>query len=141
MPCRPRNRTWLHWHFSYSDRIRHGWPTQKEEQAAFRLRQRLDGRRIPDLALRKYLPKLAVRGSYGDILMASVQDALRLYECACISRPHPQPAGSDDSANPFPEASRTDAVNGCGAGIGTLLARTLLRQPTRPKSGNGSRHP
>ncbi len=75
---------WLQRHFSYSDRIRYYWPSRQAEKAVSRLRQRLEGRHIPDPLFGQYLPGLAGTGSFDDVLIASVQETLHRYEHACI---------------------------------------------------------
>jgi D-tagatose-1,6-bisphosphate aldolase subunit GatZ/KbaZ len=77
---------WLQRHFSYSDRIRYYWPTPKAEAAVAQLRQRLEGKVIPETVARQYLPG-NLRGDGADeFLLAAVQDVLRIYLRACISQ-------------------------------------------------------
>ena len=79
---------WLQRHFSYSDRIRYYWPSRQAVQAVSRLRQRLEGRHIPDPLFRQFLPGLAGRGSYEEVLITAVQGVLRRYEHACTPALH-----------------------------------------------------
>ena len=79
---------WLQRHFSYSDRIRYYWPSRQAVRAVSRLRQRLEGRHIPEPLFRQFLPGLAGRGSYEEVLIASVQGILRRYEHACSPVDH-----------------------------------------------------
>lgn len=75
---------WLQRHFSYSDRIRYYWPSPKAEAAVAQLRQRLEGKVIPETVARQYLPG-SVRGEKADeILLAAVEDVLRVYLRACV---------------------------------------------------------
>ena len=78
---------WRQRHFSYSDRIRYYWPSPQAEQAVSRLRQRLEGRQIPEPIFSHYLPRLVGSRSFDDILIASVQETLRRYEHACTPGP------------------------------------------------------
>lgn len=75
---------WLQRHFSYSDRIRYYWPKPKASAAVERVLDRLDGRDIPGPVLSQYLPR-AVPGPAQDIVVAAVQEVLRLYDRACTA--------------------------------------------------------
>ncbi|WP_343080041.1 D-tagatose-bisphosphate aldolase, class II, non-catalytic subunit [Ostreiculturibacter nitratireducens] len=76
---------WLQRHFSYSDRIRYYWPSPKAEEAVARLRARLDGKAIPEPVLSQYLPTVSAGGGAEEIMVAAVQNVLRMYERACAT--------------------------------------------------------
>ena len=73
---------WVQRHFSYSDRIRYYWPTEKAETAVSRLLARLRGKQIPAPVLGQYLP-YATGGRAEDVLVSAVERILRKYEAAC----------------------------------------------------------
>jgi len=80
---------WLQRHFSYSDRIRYYWPSEKAEAAIAKLRARLEGKPISPPLLSQFLPKLDDAGldigenpSMDQLLIAAVQHVLRIYDRA-----------------------------------------------------------
>ena len=75
---------WLQRHFSYSDRIRYYWPTQKASQAVSELLARLEGKSIPAPLMTQYLPGLEAHGTAHDILIASVKAVLDIYDGAAV---------------------------------------------------------
>lgn len=80
------NDLWLQRHFSYSDRIRYYWPTEKAEAAVSHLLSRLRGKEIPAPVLGQYLPN-ATGGSAEEVLLSAVGRILLQYEAACCGIP------------------------------------------------------
>lgn len=76
---------WLQRHFSYSDRIRYYWPNAKAKAAVSRLRERLKGKSIPQTVASQYLRGGTSRASVDEILVAAVQNVLRIYDGACTA--------------------------------------------------------
>lgn len=79
-------------HYSYSDRIRYYWPTRNAGDAVGRLHAKLAGVDIPQTLVSQFLPLLHGRVAAGvlarqpdDLVMAAVQDVLRLYSRACAA--------------------------------------------------------
>ena len=80
-------------HFSYSDRIRYYWPDPVAARAVQRLRERLEGRGIPETLVGQYLgglyPDVAsgrVPARASEILIASVRKVLAVYADAGSGR-------------------------------------------------------
>jgi D-tagatose-1,6-bisphosphate aldolase subunit GatZ/KbaZ len=76
---------WLQRHFSYSDRIRYYWANAKAKAAVSRLRERLKGKSIPQTVASQYLRGGTSGASADEILVAAVQDVLRIYDGACTA--------------------------------------------------------
>lgn len=78
---------WLQRHFSYSDRIRYYWPSEKAKSAVETLMTRLEGRTIPEPVLSQFLGRSS-RQRLGDradhILLSSVKEVLSVYERAAV---------------------------------------------------------
>lgn len=77
--------TFVQRHFSYSDRIRYYWPDPAAEAAVAAMLARLDGKPLPASALHQVLPASADMESPtpNALLIAAVQQVLRLYDAAC----------------------------------------------------------
>lgn len=76
---------WLQRHFSYSDRIRYYWPSEKATSAVATLLGRFEGRTIPEPVLRQFLGDLVqhrMSAQPDQLLVSSVQQVLRVYEHA-----------------------------------------------------------
>ncbi|MEM9629213.1 MAG: D-tagatose-bisphosphate aldolase, class II, non-catalytic subunit [Pseudomonadota bacterium] len=76
---------WLQRHFSYSDRIRYYWPSEKAKSAVATLLARFEGRTIPEPVLRQFLGDLVqqrMSAQPDQLLVSSVQQVLRVYEHA-----------------------------------------------------------
>jgi D-tagatose-1,6-bisphosphate aldolase subunit GatZ/KbaZ len=74
---------WIQRHFSYSDRIRYYWPREEAAHAVSRVFERLEGKTIPAPVASQYLPGVDTAGDAKDIVIAAVQDVLRVYQRAC----------------------------------------------------------
>lgn len=81
---------WLQRHFSYSDRIRYYWPSEKATLAVKALMARLAGKVIPDPVLSQFLGDLGQQkvGHEADqLLLSAVKQVLRVYESAASCKP------------------------------------------------------
>ncbi|MET3615573.1 D-tagatose-1,6-bisphosphate aldolase subunit GatZ/KbaZ [Rhizobium aquaticum] len=86
----PQTFQFIQRHFSFSDRIRYYWPTEKAREAVAVLEQRLSGKRIPATLLSQYLPRLEadalLAGGATDgrsIAKLAIKQVLGLYDSAC----------------------------------------------------------
>lgn len=73
---------WVQRHFSYSDRIRYYWPTERARNAVSHLLARLRSKQIPAPVLAQYLPNVPV-GNAEEVMLSAVEQVLRKYEAAC----------------------------------------------------------
>ncbi len=74
---------WLRRHFSYSDRIRYYWPSEKAEAAVQALLSRLQGRIIPEPVFSQFLACTEAKSRTArPILIEAIQNVLRAYENA-----------------------------------------------------------
>ena len=76
---------WLQRHFSYSDRIRYYWPSEKAKLAVAKLLARFEGRTIPEPVLSQFLGDVTqqrMSAQPDQLLLSSVQQVLRVYEHA-----------------------------------------------------------
>ena len=80
---------WLQRHFSYSDRIRYYWPDQGAVASVAALRDRLEGRFIPEPLVSQYLPAFAsgmTAKTMDDVLIAAIRQVLEVYAAAARGR-------------------------------------------------------
>ena len=76
---------WVQRHYSYSDRIRYYWPDDGARAAVDELRDRLDGRTVPEPVLSQFVPNRSGRDGAADfdgVQLAAVRHVLRLYDRA-----------------------------------------------------------
>lgn len=79
---------WLQRHFSYSDRIRYYWPSDRARAAVSELKSRLDNKTIPGPLVSQFLGNLTEEQLENDpdtIQVAAVQHVLKKYERAIAS--------------------------------------------------------
>lgn len=76
---------WLQRHFSFSDRIRYYWPSDRASHAVEELLDRIVSRPIPGPVRSQFFPRYGVDDipmSGRDLLVAAVRDVLELYDGA-----------------------------------------------------------
>jgi D-tagatose-1,6-bisphosphate aldolase subunit GatZ/KbaZ len=79
---------WMQRHFSYSDRIRYYWPSERARAAVSELKSRLDNKTIPGPLVSQFLGNLTEERLENDadkIQVAAVQHVLKKYERAIAS--------------------------------------------------------
>lgn len=79
---------WMQRHFSYSDRIRYYWPSERARAAVSELKSRLDNKTIPGPLVSQFLGNLTEERLESDadkIQVAAVQHVLKKYERAIAS--------------------------------------------------------